>query len=86
MVEYCVLHFASETKEREMDYADMLRDGASSTDMREYLTEGEMTAVTIRIPKNLRDSAKKVASLRGTSFSALIRECMIDGLTNRSGL
>lgn len=48
-----------------MDYADMLRDGASHTEMREYLVGGEMTAVTIRIPRNLRDSAKKAASLRG---------------------
>ena len=53
-----------------MDYAGMLRDGASPTEMREYLVGGEMTAVTIRIPRNLRDSAKKAASLRGTSFSA----------------
>lgn len=64
-----------------MDYAEMLRDDVSSTEIREYLVDGEMTAVTIRIPKNLRDSAKKAASLRGTSFSALIRECMINELT-----
>ena len=63
-----------------MDYADMLRDGASPTEMREYLIDGEMTAVTIRIPRNLRDSAKKAAALRGTSFSALVRECMIEAL------
>lgn len=31
-----------------------------------------MTAVTIRIPKNLRNSAKKASSLRGMSFSVLI--------------
>ena len=66
-----------------MDYAGMLRDGASPTEMREYLVGGEMTAVTIRIPRNLRDSAKKAASLRGTSFSALISECMIDELVKR---
>ena len=69
-----------------MNYADMLRDGASPTEIREYLVDGEMTAVTIRIPKNLRDFAKKAAALRGTSFSAPIRECMIGGLINRSGL
>lgn len=66
-----------------MDYADMLKCGASATEMREYLVDGEMTAITIRIPKNLRDSAKKAAELRGTSFSALIRECVIDELTKR---
>ncbi|RHH73542.1 YlcI/YnfO family protein [Collinsella sp. AM17-1] len=64
-----------------MGYTDMLRDGASPTEMREYLVGGENTAVTIRIPRNLRDSAKKAAELRGTSFSALIRECLIEELT-----
>lgn len=64
-----------------MGYTDMLRDGASPTEMREYLVDGETTAVTIRIPRNLRDSAKKAAELRGTSFSALIRECLIEELT-----
>lgn len=66
-----------------MDYADMLRDGASHTEMRECLVGREMAAVTIRIPRNLRDSAKKAASLRGTSFSALIRECMIEELVKK---
>lgn len=64
-----------------MGYTDMLRDGASPTEMREYLVGGETTAVTIRIPRNLRDSAKKAAELRGTSFSALVRECLIEELT-----
>ena len=64
-----------------MGYTDMLRDGASPTEMREYLVGGETTAVTIRIPRNLRDSAKKAAELRGTSFSALVRECLIRELT-----
>ena len=64
-----------------MGYTDMLRDGASPTEMREYLVGGETTAVTIRIPRNLRDSAKEAAELRGTSFSALVRECLIGELT-----
>lgn len=66
-----------------MDYADMLRDGATPAEMREYLVGGETTAVTIRIPRNLRDSAKKAAALRGTNLSALIRECMIDELVKK---
>lgn len=66
-----------------MGYTEMLRDGSSTTEMREYLVGGETTAVTIRIPRNLRDSAKKAAKLRGTSFSALIRECLIDELTEK---
>ena len=66
-----------------MDYADLLRNGASSTEMREFLVGGETVAVTIRIPKNLRDSAKRAAALRGTNFSAFIRECMIDELVKK---
>lgn len=66
-----------------MGYAEILKDGASLTEIRKYLVEGEMTAVTTRISKNLRDSAKKAATLRGTSFSALIRECMINELIKR---
>ena len=66
-----------------MGYTEMLRDGSSTTEMREYLVGGETTAVTIRTPRNLRDSAKKAAELRGTSFSALIRECLIDELTEK---
>ena len=46
-----------------MDYADLLRGGASSTEMREFLVGGETVAVTIRIPRNLRDSAKRAARL-----------------------
>ena len=63
-----------------MDYTDMLKDGASPTELRQYFADGGTVAVTIRIPANLRDSAKQAAVLRGTSFSALIRECMIDEL------
>ena len=68
-----------------MGYTEMLRDGSSTTEMREYLVGGETTAVTIRIPRNLRDSAKKAAELRGTSFSALIRECLIDEFNPKKG-
>ena len=45
-----------------MGYTEMLRDGSSTTEMREYLVGGETTAVTIRIPRNLRDSAKRPPS------------------------
>lgn len=66
-----------------VDYMDLIKAGVDSTDIRKFLVEGETVAVTIRIPKNLRDSAKEAASCRGTSFSALVRECVIDGLSKR---
>lgn len=67
-----------------MDYAELLKTNASQTDIQEYLVGGGIVAVTIRIPKNLRDSAKNAAARRGTNFSALVRECMIDELSKKS--
>lgn len=63
-----------------MTYAELIENGASITDARKYLVGGETVAVTIRIPENLRDSVKERAALRGTSFSAFLRECLIDDL------
>lgn len=65
-----------------MGYADMICNDANPTDIREYLVSGDQTAITIRIPETLRDAAKEAAVLRGTSFSALVRECLIKELTN----
>jgi predicted DNA binding CopG/RHH family protein len=67
-----------------MSYTDMVRKGASDTEIREYLVDGDMTAITIRIPRNLRESAKEAAALKGMSFSALIRKCLIDELTKEA--
>ena len=65
-----------------MGYADMIREQANPTDIREFLVSGEQTAITVRIPDTLRDAAKEATSLRGTSLSALIRECLIKELTD----
>ena len=64
-----------------MSYKDMVKAGATPTDMREYLADGEMSSITIRIPRNLRESAKEAASLQGMSFRALVRKCLITDLT-----
>lgn len=64
-----------------MGYTDLVKNGAGATDLRKHLVAGETVAVTIRIPENLRDSAKEEASLRGTTFSVPLRECLIDNLT-----
>lgn len=65
-----------------MGYADMIRNDANPAVIREYLVSGDQTAITIRIPETLRDAAKEATVLRGTSFSALVRECLIKELTN----
>lgn len=64
-----------------MKYSDYIENGASDTDIRTFLIEGEPTAVTFRIPKNLKDAATEAAALRGLSFSAFVRTCMIEELT-----
>ena len=66
-----------------MDYMDLVKNDASTTEIQAYLVGGETVAVTIRIPRNLRDSAKAAAAYKGTNFSALVRECLIDDLANR---
>ena len=63
-----------------MEYIDLVKSNADATDMRAFLADGENVAVTIRIPQNLRDSAKKEAELRGTTFSSLLRECLVTEL------
>jgi len=63
-----------------MSYAELLQKGASETELRTYLVDGDAVPVTMRIPENLRDSAKEAAALRGISFSAFVRTCMINEL------
>lgn len=64
-----------------MEYIDLVMQEVGAPNMRDFFADGNNVAVTIRIPKNLRNSAKKEAELRGTSFSSLLRECLVDELT-----
>lgn len=66
-----------------MEYVGLIKSGADATDIRFFLANGDTVAVTVRIPMNLRDSAKKEAELRGTTFSSLLRECLVDELSTR---
>lgn len=63
-----------------VDYVELIKNDACATDIQKYLAEGDVTAITIRIPKNLRDAAKEAASMRGMAFSAFVRMCMIEEL------
>lgn len=67
-----------------MGFCELIDEGATKSTQRAFLADGETVAVTIRIPSNLRDSAKEIASLRGMSFSAFIRMCMIERLTEEA--
>ena len=64
-----------------MKFTELVDSGASKTKQHEYLVEGEQTAITIRIPSNLKDAA--AATLKGLSFSAFARMCMIDELVKK---
>lgn len=66
-----------------MDYPELIKNNASPTEIQKYLVDGEMAAITIRIPKNLRDSAKEAAALKGMSFSALVRASLIRELSEQ---
>ena len=68
-----------------MDYPELLNSNASPTGIRKYLVGGETSTITIRIPKNLRDSAKEPEALRDMSFSALVRISFIKELTEQPG-
>lgn len=66
-----------------MSYTDLLNQDATSADVRTFLAEGDSTAITIRIPSNLKDAAAEAASMRGMSFSAFVRGCLIEELSKR---
>lgn len=66
-----------------MKYSDLVENGATDTEKQEFLVGGDITAITIRIPKNLRDAGKEAVALKGVSFSAFIRMCMIEELTKK---
>ena len=63
-----------------MEYAELVKNGACATDIQKYLTAGDATAITLRIPKNLKHAAKEVAAMRGMAFSAFVRMCLIEEL------
>lgn len=64
-------------------YKELLEGNPSETEIRSYLVDGERVSVTLRIPETLRDAAKDEATLRGMSFSAFVRTCMIEELAKR---
>lgn len=67
-----------------MRYSELVESKTTESKIREFLTDGEMTAITFRIPKNLKDSAVEAASLKGMSFSAFIRMSMMEQLAKHT--
>ena len=67
-----------------MKYSELVESGATEAKRQDFLAEGEQTPITLRGPKNLKDAAAEAARLRGVSFSAFIRNCIINELSGRS--
>ena len=64
-------------------YTDLIKNNPDETAIRSFLVNGSQVSVTLRIPDTLRDAAKAEASLRGMSFSAFVRTCMIEELAKK---
>lgn len=66
-----------------MSYSDLIEKGASKQELKEFFAGGGQTAITVRIPANLREAFKEEAELRGMNFSAFLRMCMIQELSKK---
>lgn len=66
-----------------MKYSGLVEKGANDTEKQEYLVSGDTIAIAIRIPKNLLDTSKVAAALKGVSLSAFVRMRMIEELVKK---
>ena len=67
-------------------YKELIKSNPDETEIRSFLVDGDQVSVTLRIPDTLRDAAKEEAALRGMSFSAFVRTCMIEELAKKGGV
>jgi predicted DNA binding CopG/RHH family protein len=63
-----------------MTFNELCESGANTTEKRAFLVNGDTAAITIRIPQNLKEAVSAEAALRGLSFSAYVRTCLMDTL------
>ena len=66
-----------------MKYADLIDGNVTISELKTYLVGGENVAVTVRIPKNMRDIAKQAAELSGVSFTSLVKMSLIEHLAEK---
>ena len=82
-----------------MSYSELVKSNADETDIRSYLTGGKQVAVTIMSGHSLLDAVSFAGDfvydamvetrsqpdfeLRGVSFSAFMRMCMMDELSKK---
>ena len=58
-------------------YKQLIKSNPDETEIRSFLVDGDQVSDT------LRDAAKEEAALRGMSFSAFVRTCMIEELAKK---
>ena len=63
-----------------MSFASIKDGGANETQMKAHLNDGDMTTITVRIPRNLKDAGMERAGLESKSLSAFVRKSMVDEL------
>lgn len=66
-----------------MKYSELVEGGATEAERQSFLAEGVPRPITLRVPQNLKEAAAEAARLRGVSFSAFVRTCLINELAGR---
>ena len=66
-----------------MKYTDLIDGNVTKSELKTSLVGGENVAVTVRIPKNMRDIAKQAAELSGVSFTSLVKMSLIEHLAEK---
>lgn len=64
-----------------MKYSELVKNGATPTDIQSWLVNLENVPMTMRVPRNLRDAVKEAAALRGMSLTSFVKMCLIERLS-----
>ena len=65
-----------------MKRSGLVEGGAGEAQIQGFLAEGDQTASTFRVSRNLKEAASEAARLRDVSFSAFLCSCVIDELAS----
>ena len=66
-----------------MKYSELVNSGATKTELQEQPVGGDMTTITMRILRTLKEAGAEGANLHDISFSVFICMRMIEELVKR---